>query len=201
MTDDNQSRKAELRSSIRTAIKNMDEQKRATCSSAACQRLFGLEEFRRAGVVMLYVPLPDEIDLTTVAIRCFQLGKTVCVPHVDWQREDMFPVEVTSFDDEHMHVDERGLRRPREGRPVPLTAIDVVIVPGLAFDVHGHRLGRGGGFYDRFLVRLGRRTTLIGIACDKQIVDAIPIDDHDIPMDLVVTDRRVAHGAQPQRHQ
>jgi len=177
----------------------MGDDDRAACSGGACRRLCGLEVFERASVVMLYVPLPDEIDLTSVAIRCFQLGKTVCVPHVDWQREDMFPVEVTSFADEHMHVDERGLRRPREGRPIPLTAIDVVIVPGLAFDVHGHRLGRGGGFYDRFLARLGRRTTLIGICCDQQIVDQVPLDDHDVPMDYVVTDRRIAHGAQRER--
>ena len=165
----------------------------------ACSRLAELDAFERALIVMLYMPLPDELDLTSAAIRCFQTGKSVCVPFVDWRREDMYPVEATTFDDEQMELDERGLRRPKAGRPIPISSIDLVVVPGLAFDTQGRRLGRGGGFYDRFLSKLPRRTRQLGICFDEQIVPSVPVDAHDAAMDQVVTDRRTTTGNSNQR--
>ncbi len=103
----------------------------------------------------------------------------------------MVPVEISSFDDEVMEIDDHGLRTPRDGRPLVPRLIDLVIVPGLAFDTAGNRLGRGGGYYDRFLRRLRRSATTVGLAFDAQIVDAVPADDRDFGMDIIVTDRRV----------
>ena len=176
----------------------MNDEQRHDGSVAACSRLTALEVFQHASVVMLYMPLTSEIDLTSIAIRCFQTGKTVCVPRVDWQRRDMEPMEVTSFDDHVMEVDEHGLRMPRSGAPVPPTLLDLVVVPGLAFSADGHRLGRGGGYYDRFLSRLRRTVTTIGLAFDVQITDEVPVDGGDVSVDIVVTDRRVTH-ARPTR--
>ena len=114
-------------------------------SVAACTRLMNLEVFKHAAVVMLYMPLAMEVDLTPVALRCFQLGKTVCVPKVDWKRRDMAPVEVTSFDDQVMDIDEHGLRAPRDGQVIVPGSIDLAVAPGLAFDTSGARLGAAGG--------------------------------------------------------
>lgn len=150
-----------------------------------------LDPFESASVVMLYMPLADEVDLLPLALRCFQMGKTVCVSKVDWQRKDMLAVEVMSFDDHFMEVDEHGVRSPRDGRPVVINSLDLVIVPGLAFDAQGNRLGRGGGYYDRFLKRLAPTTATIGLAFDQQIIDHVPVDERDIRMDMVVTDRRL----------
>ncbi len=186
--------KTELRNSMRSVLKAMSQSQRRSCSMKACKRLSELDAFDRALVVMLYMPLPDELDLTSAAIRCFQTAKNVCVPYVDWRREDMYAVEATTFDDEQMELDERGLRRPRKGRPIPVSTIDLIVVPGLAFDTQGNRLGRGGGFYDRFLERLSRRTTRVGICFDEQIVQSVPRDAHDAAMDQVVTDRRTTTG-------
>ncbi len=159
-------------------------------SIQACRRLVSLPDVQRSSIVMLYMPLPSEVDLTTAAVRCFQMGQTVCVPTVDWNRQEMTATEVTSFDDEGIHVDERGLRTPTAGRPIPGESIDVVVVPGLAFDAEGWRLGRGGGYYDKFLGRIGKRTRLIGLGFDEQIVEHVPHDSHDIRMQAVITDRR-----------
>ncbi len=164
---------------------------RHDATAAACAHQVGLEVFGHASVVMLYMPLATEIDLTPVAIRCFQGSKTVCVPRVDWRGRDMVPVEISSFDDEVMAVDDHGLRTPRAGRPIVPSVIDLVIVPGLAFDPGGHRLGRGGGFYDRFLRRLRRSAITVGLAFDAQIIDTVPADDRDFSVDIIVTDRRV----------
>ena len=73
------------------------------------------------------------------------------------------------------------------------TLIDLVVVPGLAFDSGGNRLGRGGGFYDRFLARLRRSAVTIGLAFDLQIIDRVPADDRDFAVGTIVTDRRVCH--------
>ncbi len=175
---------------MRAQIAAMGEEARREASAAACAHLAGLDAFRHASVVMLYMPLSTEVDLTPAAIRCFQTGKTVCVPAVNWRQKDMDPIEVTSFDDELMDVDERGIRTPRQGAPVVPGVIDLVVVPGLAFDARGNRLGRGGGFYDRFLRRLRRSATTVGLAFDVQIVDEVPADDRDCRVDFVVTERR-----------
>ncbi len=180
---------------MRETLAAMSDAERHDASIAVCSRLTNLEVFQHARVVMLYMPLANEVDLTPAAIRCFQTAKTVCVPRVDWKRRDMNPVEVTSFDDHVMDIDEHGLRTPRDGRPLVPTLIDLVVVPGLAFDARGHRVGRGGGYYDRFLSRLRRSATTVGLAFDAQIIDTVPADERDISVDLVVTERRVARAS------
>ncbi len=169
----------------------MTPEQRATASHTACARLMQLEAFQNASVVMLFMPLADEVDLLPLALKCFQMGKTVCVPKVDWARGDMEAVEVTSFDDHVMEVDEHGVRSPRDGQCVLVRSINLVVVPGVAFDAQGNRLGRGGGFYDRFLKRLAPTAATVGLAFDQQIIDQVPVDDRDIRVDMVVTDRRL----------
>ena len=183
--------KADIRKQVRATLNRMTPEQRAQASHTACARLMQLEAFENASVVMLYMPLADEVDLLPLALRCFQMGKTVCVPKVDWKRGDMEAVEVTSFDDHVMEVDEHGVRAPRDGQPVLVRTINLIILPGVAFDAQGNRLGRGGGFYDRFLKRLSPSAAAIGIAFDQQIIDVVPVDDRDIRVDMVVTDRRL----------
>ena len=147
--------------------------------------------FESASVVMLYMPMSTEVDTTSAAIRCFQTGKIVCVPKVIWDRQDMHAVEVHSIDDRYMEIDEHGIRTPRGGRLAVPQSIDLVVVPGLAFDACGNRLGRGSGFYDRFLSRLRRSAAAAGLAFDAQIIDKVPVDERDVRVNRVVTDRRV----------
>jgi len=186
-----QNSKADLRATVRATLATISSEARQGASHTACARLMQLPAFESAAVVMLFMPLKDEVDLLPLALRCFQMGKTVCVPRVNWERRDMIAVEVMSFDDHVMEVDEHGVRSPRDGRPVVVNTIDLVVVPGVAFDAQGNRLGRGGGYYDRFLKRLATSTATIGLAFDQQIVDEVPVDERDIRVDMVVTDRRL----------
>ena len=189
--------KRRLRTEMKAQLADMSDETRRAASARACDRLMGIEAFNHATVVMHYMPLVSEVDLTPVALRSFQLNKMVCVPRVDWHRREMVPVEVISFDDRVMDIDEHGVRTPRFGRVVSPTMLDLVVVPGLAFDPHGHRLGRGGGYYDRFLSRLRDGATKVALVFDCQIIDDVPAVDHDVPVDAVVTDRRVTHVAPP----
>ena len=194
MPDAQRERKSNLRSQMRQKLATMTDDERHRASLAACERLTKLDAFQHAAVVMMYMPLAGEVDLTPVAIRCFQSGRTVCVPKVDWKRREMSAVEVTAFDDHVMDTDEHGLRAPRDSRPILPSVIDLVVVPGLAFDTRGHRLGRGGGYYDRFLKRLRRAAAIVGLAFDQQIIDEVPADECDVSVGIVVTDRRVTHA-------
>ena len=192
MPDDTHPEKPGIRAQMRQTLGALDDERRHAGSVDACTRLMGIEVFKHASVVMLYMPLATEVDVTPAALRCFQASKTVCVPKVDWDRKDMSSIEVTSFDDHVMDIDAHGLRMPRHGRLIVPSMIDVVVVPALAYDLHGRRLGRGGGYYDRFLGRLRRSATTVGIAFDEQIIDEVPVDDGDLSVDVVVTDRRIA---------
>jgi 5-formyltetrahydrofolate cyclo-ligase len=180
---------------MKQLLATMTPQQRHDESQAACQRVINLDEFKHASVVMLYMPLQHELDLTPLALKCFQSGKMVCVPKVDWKSRDMTPIEASGFDDETMDVDARGLRSPRDGQIVPPTMLDLVVVPGQAFDTSGRRLGRGGGYYDRFLSRLRRSTTTVGLAFDRQVIDGVPFERGDVMVDILVTDRRVSYAA------
>lgn len=73
--------------------------------------------------------------------------------------------------------------------------VDVILVPGLAFDAAGRRIGRGGGFYDRFLLRLPPATLSVGVAFEAQRIDEVPADPHDRRVDVVVTERRLTYTA------
>lgn len=185
-----ESLKSEMRQAIRVDLADLGPGPRHDRSVSACRRLSELDRFRHASVVMIYMPMKSEVDLTPIALKCFQAGKTVCVPRVDWNRKDMYPVEVESFDDRVMETDDRGLRAPRAAQPIAPDMIDLIVVPALAYDAEGRRLGRGGGYYDRFLPRLRAETFRVGLVFDQQIVDRVPVETHDKPVDAVVTDRR-----------
>ena len=175
---------------MRTRLATLTAAQRAEWSTAACTRLIRSVAFARASRVMLYMPMRSEVDVISVALEAFRLGKSVCVPRVDDSRKNMNAVDITSFDDESMGSDSLGVRAPKVGQEIPHEEIDLVIVPGVAFDMHGFRLGRGGGYYDRYLARFSRGTATIGVCFDIQFVEEIPTEPTDIAVHAVVSDRR-----------
>jgi 5-formyltetrahydrofolate cyclo-ligase len=189
--------KRAIRRRMRTVLAELEPRDRREASAAACRRLVELDAWRRASCVMLYLPLASEIDVLAAAVQAFRGDRTVCVPHVDWDRGDMAPVAVRSFDDAVLEADGTGVRTPVGGRPVVPDAIDLVVIPALAYDLAGHRLGRGGGYYDRFLPRLRRDAVRVGLVFDRQLVDAIPTEAHDVAAHVVVTERRLTPPATP----
>jgi len=182
--------KGRLRAELRGRLASLDPAAVHVRSIAAARLLTELPAFRRAEAIMIYLPLAGEIDVTPIALRAWQHAKTVTVPLVSYEQKHMIPVRLRSLD-EPMNADLHGVRSPQTGQPFPIEMIDLVIVPGLGFDRAGHRLGRGSGFYDRFLAQGDFRGSTIGIAFEEQIVPAVPAQPHDILMDLVVTDERV----------
>jgi 5-formyltetrahydrofolate cyclo-ligase len=204
-------RKNAVRASMRAQLQALTDAERAARSTAACARILKSTAFQSAVCVMLYMPLRSEIDVMSVALEAFRQGKVVCVPRVADGGKSMHAVEIKSIDDEAMTSDALGVPAPRSGREIMHESIDLVIAPGVAFDVRGGRLGRGGGFYDRFLAKAHRHTATIGVCFDFQLLDEIPTEADDIPVHAVVTDRRaversgshsvLASSAQPNTQQ
>lgn len=159
---------------------------------AASERLVGLlwneERFRSARNIFCYVSMPMEVETRGLILRCLEEGKSVCIPRV-----------VPETD----RIEARGLERwegaflpgpfgilepdPSVTPSVEPSRIDCVIVPGLAFDRDGYRLGRGKGYYDRFLKGLGARASRIALAFDFQCVDRVPREAHDEKVDRVLS--------------
>lgn len=149
---------------------------------------------------MMYLALPNEIDTTAVILNAWQNGKTVAVPKVSWMQRHMIPVLITSLET-GLNAEDAGLRNPGTGTPMPIDEIDLVVTPAMAFDDNGYRLGRGGGYYDRFFEAKQLRALKCGFVFSQQIVDSVPIAEHDRYVDFIVTDERVitvkkAHGGQ-----
>ncbi len=177
--------KAEIRKLLHTKLSAMSEADRHSKSVAICTTVAATVEFQSAKVVMLFLSTPEEVDTAPLALRAWQAGKTVVVPKVSWDQRRMLPVEISSLNSASMTVTGPGVREPIAGKPIPVDFIDLVIVPGLGFTRTGHRIGRGMGFYDRFLAM----PEFIGISCgmafEDQIVEQLPILDHDIPLNML----------------
>lgn len=170
---------------------------REEASAAICKRLLGSIYFAVARVVLAYAPLPIEVDITAVALAALRSGKRLALPRVDWAAGSMSPVEISAWPAE-LVTTRHGIRQPADHLPVVRPdSIDLVLVPGLAYDLRGGRLGRGAGFYDRFLAT-DTSVVRIGLAYEVQIVDRIPMrlggDMPDICMDAVLTERRTVVG-------
>ncbi len=186
--------KAAIRKQLRDILERMSEADRHAKSLSICSWVAASPEFASARVVMLYMSTPLEVDTAPLALRAWQAGKTVVVPKVSWDQRRMLPVEITSLHDQ-MTSTGPGIREPIAGHPMPVDFIDLVIVPGLGFTNNGYRIGRGMGFYDRFLAQPEFVGLSSGLAFQEQVVEQLPLLDHDIPLSMLATDRGVRRFA------
>jgi len=157
-------------------------------ASARIRRLVAeLPEFERARTVMLFVSLPDEADTQGIIADALAASKTVAVPKVDRKRKAM--------DACRLHTLDRGLAPGVFGIPEPQATdvvapgeIDFVLVPARGYDREGNRIGRGGGYYDRYMAHPDFHATRCGIGFAAQVLDAVPHDAHDLPVKMLVTE-------------
>jgi 5-formyltetrahydrofolate cyclo-ligase len=186
--------KSTLRRLLRDRLAAMSAADRHTKSVAACGLITHSPEFAAAHVVMIYLSTPIEVDASSIALKAWQTGKTVVVPKVSWDQRRMLPVEISSLHDP-MTTTGPGVREPADGNPCPVDIIDLVVVPGLGFTEKGHRIGRGMGFYDRFLGQNEFIGTSCGLGFEEQVMAELPVLDHDIPLSMLVTDRGIRRFA------
>jgi len=151
---------------------------------------------------MLYVPIRGEIDTISLASWAMARGARVCVGRGSSRTAILQPVAIdpaacgsAGWGRDRSEPDAWGMLVPRDHVPIRPAALAAVIVPGLAFDLRGHRLGRGAGVYDRFLASLPPTTLRIGVIPEALVAPELPVEPHDVPMHWVVTERRAIPGA------
>ena len=180
-----QSTKTEIRRSILERLKKQSPKARLAKSRIIEKRLFQRKEFQRAKTVMFYMSLPEEVNTRRMIRRTLSLGKRVFLPRLE--QNAVRPVAIR--DPKKDVVPGRfGILEPKKDRrPAAVGEIDLVIVPGVAFDSKGNRLGRGGGYYDRFLRRLKGRIPMIGLAFRLQKFHTLPTSSRDIPVTTLIS--------------
>jgi 5-formyltetrahydrofolate cyclo-ligase len=139
-----------------------------------------------SGGVLVFLPDHREPDIEPVIAGWLDEGRLVAAPRVDWDAGTFRPVRLRSLED--VEVRRHGVREPAGGETVALGALGISLVPGVAFDGFGGRLGRGGGFYDRFLAGLPAGVRRLGVCFAAQVVERIPLERHDERVDAVVTE-------------
>jgi 5-formyltetrahydrofolate cyclo-ligase len=182
-------RKQELREAMIVARLRLSPEDRAAFTHAIAARVTALEVFLRARTLALYAPVGAEVGTAEIARAAEALGKRVAYPRlVDGARALAFAL----CEEDALQPGALGTREPPPDSPAVLPfELDTVVVPGLAFDGCGRRLGRGRGYYDATLATLPAGTTRVGLAFETQIVPEVPHEAHDLALDVVVTETAV----------
>lgn len=180
-----------IKSEIRKEIKNLqkvflsDPKNRIQASYKICQLVTSSEEFHKASIIFAFMPMNDEVNIGSIITEAFLLNKKVAVPLITDTNGSM---EFHWIDaNTQMKPGAFGIFEP----PVNLVSLDLIkseallLVPGLAFSSDGKRLGRGKGFYDRFISENENRFHKIGICFDFQIRDDLPVDENDMPVEKI----------------
>jgi len=154
------------------------------------EKLFALPEFKGAKIIMFYVSTEFEVDTRGMIDDALAMGKKVAVPYVFENGKGKMVSSLIKSRTENLVKGPYGIYQPGKGAYTQLSSseIDLVIVPGVAFTKDGVRLGRGAGFYDRFLKGISKEICTIGIAFDLQVVSGLPHGKHDVPVGKLITE-------------
>jgi 5-formyltetrahydrofolate cyclo-ligase len=182
--------KEELRGQMRAQLAAQSAADVRMKSAAIWERLSVLGEFATAARSLIYVSKPTEVDTRGLIQQLLAMGRQVCVPWFDGAKKQYVASELRDFALD-LKSGQFGILEPRPEavRPVSGDGINAALVPGLAFDETGNRLGRGMGYFDRILRDL--RGVKIALAYDFQILSEVPTEAHDTPMDFIVTEKRM----------
>ena len=186
--------KQELRASVEKAIQALDAEARQQKLETIQERLFDFANFLEARIVLLYVNAPNEIPSAAIIAKTLEIGKIVVLPAFDVQKSG---IALMKIDNPKLDLT-MGPRQilepdPQRCRKVPLECIDIAIIPGIALDEKGGRLGDGNGYYDRLIPKLPITTRKVGLAMEDQIFQQVPMESHDKYVDIIITEKRVIY--------
>ncbi|MEW5894896.1 MAG: 5-formyltetrahydrofolate cyclo-ligase [Candidatus Omnitrophota bacterium] len=182
-------KKQDVRKAILTLLKNQKEEDRLRKSSAIRKALFQDPGFVHSKTVLFYASLAEEVETFEMIRQAMKEGKRVALPCISRQHKEIIPRLISNLE-EDLEYGPYNIKQPRRTahqQQLGLDKIHVVIVPAVAFDKKNNRLGRGAGYYDRLLQKLPSGIPQIGLAFDFQILETLPLEDHDFPVTRVIT--------------
>ena len=179
--------KHDLRKRILDRMRSLSVEQRQRSEASVHETLRSWVREHSIRCVFAYLADGHELSLDPVISEWIEAGIEVAAPRVGPDRGRMEAAALSSLHDDDLDTDRYGLRSPPPVAPVVSTdALGLVIVPGVAFTTDGARLGRGGGYYDRWLASLPQRTPRVGVCHAVQIVEALSVESHDLPVHRVV---------------
>ena len=183
-----------LRKQILGARDLLSASERLDKSSSATQNFWSLPEMQYWSTLFIYVHFRSELETLELIHRCLSEGKRVAVPLVDASTVSMIPLLIKD-PEKDLVPGYYGIPEPDPQKSLRVAAreIDAAVIPGSVFDIHGGRLGYGGGYYDRFLVNDAPQAKRIGLAFEMQVVEQVPVQPHDQPLDILVTEKRIVN--------
>ena len=186
--------KIQIREEIAKSISALSESEIAEKTRAIEAKLFDFANFLEAKIALLYISGDYEVATDNIIKRSYAYGKIVVLPAFDPVKFEMNLMKVDNFEKE-LVPGPRGVLEPDASRCkiVPLERIDIAVLPGLAFDEKGARLGSGKGYYDRLIPRLAITTRKVALTLEEQIVPQIPMEAHDKHVDIIITDKRIIY--------
>lgn len=177
-----------LRARMRALRGAIPKAARRARSQAIAERIFALDVFASARTIAAFMPIHAEVDLADVRAEAARRGIEIVLPRVDPASGQLVLCHAR---EEDLVTGTYGIAEPSEhAKEADLMQVDLIFVPALVVDPCGHRVGYGKGYYDRLLVRLPQAAACV-VAYDFQLIAEVPHDAHDMPVDWVVTDRRM----------
>lgn len=181
-----QEEKRRLRRELKDTAAGFSERYIAEASRAVCDKVLQSSEFRKAAVIFGYLSFRNEISVDAVLTEALRLGKTVAVPWIV-SPTGMQAARLETL--KGLPLDRYGIRTvPVPVKVIAPDSVDLVLVPGAGFTKTGHRMGRGAGYYDRFLIQT--KGFRLGITCDSLLREVIPVDKYDQPVEALVTETK-----------
>jgi 5-formyltetrahydrofolate cyclo-ligase len=179
--------KAQLRQEALADFAALAAEERRRSSEGLAERFLALPEVKACdGPVMLFLSMDDELDTDPLIQGVLDAGLEVYAPHTKRKSRQMVPLRLASLNDVGRGA--YGIREPRGPQHCAPEELSLVVVPAVAYDRQGYRLGRGGGYYDRFLLKLSGRALTVGVVLNRYLWDDVPREAHDQPVQLVVTE-------------
>ena len=186
MDTDNHRLKTDLRAHIRARLEIISEAVRAVESIGLCERL--QTQMPSAHTILFFAPLPDELDVWPMLELSLATGTNCALPFFDAEKKIYGAKQLKTLATDIV-IGKFGVREPAAScAEIPLSQFDLILVPGMAFDLNGNRLGRGQGFYDRILAEASG--IKCGVAYDFQLLEKIPTEAHDAKVDFIFTPSR-----------
>ena len=180
--------KSNVRQQVRKQLGSLSEARRAEDSGQARTLLAAQDSWKNAASVLFYAPVAGEVDIWPLLTHALSLGKTVALPRFE-SSSNCYVACAIQDPARDLQAGQFGIREPNEHCGTKLlNRLDLILVPGIAFDLTGRRLGRGKGFYDQLLAVVNGRTC--GVAFEEQLVDEVPVEAHDIRLDFILTPKR-----------
>jgi 5-formyltetrahydrofolate cyclo-ligase len=192
--EETQELKRDIRHDTVKAIQSIPDEELQAKNEQIENRLFEFANFLEAKIVLLYVNSDSEVGTRDIIKRCYEYNKIVVLPAFDPQLFQMTLMKIDKPDTD-LKPGPRDVLEPdpTKCKEVPIESVDIAIIPGIAFDEKGGRIGSGQGYYDRLIPTLAITTRKVSLAFESQILQQIPMESHDKHVDIIITEKRIIY--------